>query len=314
MSFAQVLKSELMSLKVSKMEQKSELSALLKLNGLLHYRNNKLSLDFVTENASIARHVFTLIKDVYDSTSKITIQKSSFKVKKSYILQIEKDVDDILEDLELYGYDDCSIYQLRNLKTDAQKKSYLRGMFLASGSVNNPQVAKYHFEIKDKNYAHSLQILELLNYFSFNAKLIERKSHYVVYVKSAEKIVELFAYMGAVKGLLFFEQLRLTRDIKNNTNRITNCEQANYEKSFTAGKKQVDMIEKIDQYVGLDTLDEKLQIVCEFRLEYPEYSLQELADVMADELGIEISKSGLNHRFRKLKQIFENIIESNHDK
>lgn len=303
MSFAQVVKTELISLETSLEEQKSELSALIKINGSLHFTNGSLSIQVTTENVAIARHMFGLVKRVYGLTCKITIKNSSFKSKNTYVLEIEQQVDFILDELELFDYDDASIHVLQMLETEQLKKAYLRGAFLASGSINDPKTAKYHFEVKDKNYAHALQLLELMNYFELNAKLIERRNHFVIYIKESEKIVEMLAYMHAIKALMFYEQIRLTRDIKNTTNRTTNCEQANYEKSYNAGLEQLEYIDRIERVLGNDFLDDKLQIVCEFRKKYPEYSLNELADVMSEELAIEITKSGLNHRFRKIKEI-----------
>ncbi len=301
MSYASSVKNELTNLEITDYSY-WELSALIKMNGLLVFSNGKLNIVFNTENASIARHVFKLIKKFFQFVPKITIAKNTGFNKHTYSLVITKNVNKVLDDLCIDFSEVKPLSKQTHLQKDQNKRYYLRGAFLASGSINNPQTAKYHFEIKSKDEAQASLLQEICTSFDLPAKIIERNGIFVIYIKEAEKIVDCLGYMGAVNSLMFYENIRITRDMRNATNRVANCEQANYEKSFNAARKQIDNINLIEKNIGIKILDDKLQVLCKYRILYPEYSLAELADVMSEELDETYSKSKLNHWFRKIAQ------------
>lgn len=309
MSFAQSVKNELIALQVDEYSI-SELAALIKINGTLSFTNKGLKINVVTENASIARRIFSLVKEFLNQTCQIVIVRNRSFAKNQYMLSLEKDVDDILEKLDIDFVDKRSLKEHKLINNLEYKKAYLRGAFLASGSINNPKTAKYHFEIKDSDYNHAKVLKSLLNSFKLNSKIIERNNLHVVYIKESEKIVDVLAYMGATQAMFFYENIRITRDFRNKTNRIANCEQANYEKSYNAAIKQLDNIKIIEDTVGLEILDQKYQSLCKYRKLFPEFSLVELADVMTEELGEPFSKSKLNHWFRTINKKAEVIKNS----
>lgn len=312
MSFAQNVKKELVNATIDEYAI-SELAALIKINGSYVFNSQSPRIIINTENPSIARRIFSLVKYFFNQTCQISIVKNSNFAKKKYRLSLEKDVLDIMEKLDISFIDNKEYKDLTLIKDINYKRAFLRGAFLASGSINNPQTAKYHFEIKDYDYDHAVVLMEALNSLDLNSKIIERKDVYVVYIKEAEKISEILALMGANEAVLFYENIRITRDMRNQANRIENFEQANYEKSFNAAQKQLDNIELIEKNIGLNILDEKYQILCKYRKMFPEYSLLELADIMSEELETTFTKSKLNHWFRKINEKAQ-VIRENIDK
>lgn len=312
MSFAQNVKKELISLEINEYSL-SELSALIKINGSLSFSNKGLKINVITENPSIARRIFSLVKYFFNQACQISVIENSGFSKNKYSLSIEKNVDAVMEELDISFSQDRTFDDYKLIQDIEHQKSYLRGCFLASGSINNPQTAKYHFEIKDNDYNHATVISQLLNNFELKSKIIERQKTFVVYIKEAEKIVDCLSYMGAIQALFFYENIRVTRDVRNQTNRVANCEQANYEKSYNAAQKQLHNIDVIEETIGLGVLDDKHQLLCKYRRLFPEYSLNELADVMSEELGMDFSKSKLNHWFRKINKQAEIIIEKSNE-
>ena len=190
------------------------------------------------------------------------------------------------------------------LDDDAKVRSYLRGAFLATGSVNNPETSRYHLEIYSLYEDHNNTICEMMNRYGLNARKTERRSGYITYLKEAEKIADFLSLIGATNSMLRFEDIRIVRDMRNSVNRIVNCETANMNKVADAANKQIENIQFIEQTVGLSSLPQKLQDVARARLAHPEISLKELGEVVADG---PISKSGINHRLRKLNEFAEQL-------
>lgn len=182
------------------------------------------------------------------------------------------------------------------------KRAFLRGTFLASGSVSNPQKS-YHFEISEPEQGRAEQLVELIRSFEVDAKSIVRKNYYVVYVKEGAQVAELLNIMEAHRALMQFENVRIVKDVRNSVNRQVNCETANLSKTVNAARKQYEDIILIRDRVGLHTLSEALEEVAQLRLEYPEASLIELGDMLNPKLG----KSGVNHRLKKLSEYAESL-------
>ena len=154
------------------------------------------------------------------------------------------------------------------------------------------------------------QILKLLNYFNFIAKLIKRGYKNVVYLKSSESISDLIKLFNATAALFYFEDIRIYRDHKNMVNRLNNCEIANQEKVFKTGQKQLENIKFLKEHDLMDLLDEKTQLVIEMREKYPEVSYQELAEIITEETDWKVGKSGINHRFIKINELIEKYKKS----
>ena len=199
------------------------------------------------------------------------------------------------------GYDAQAINPL-TVSAVCCKRAYLRGAFICTGSVSDPE-KQYHLEFSNSDYDHAAALKGLIASFGIDAKIIERKNHYIVYIKEGEQIVDMLNVMSAHKALLEFENLRVVKELRNNLNRIVNCETANLNKVVSAGVRQAEAIEYIRNTVGLSYLSPSLQEMAKIRLEYPDLSLKELGEKLTPPMG----KSGVNHRLKKICDIANDL-------
>ena len=311
-SYASDVKKELTSLPVHPEHAKAELAAFLRMNGVLSLHDHQFSLDITTENPAIARRIFSLIKTAYGIEPLLIVSKK-MKLKKNYqyLVRLQKQVHEILTDLEIFDSNNGLITGIpeKIMSSEQRAMSYLRGAFLASGSVNNPETSRYHLEIYSLYEDHNQDLLKLMNnFFYLNAKETRRRSGYIAYLKEAEKIGDFLHIVGAVNAMLAFEDLRIMRDMRNSVNRLVNCDTANLKKTANAAAKQVEDIQLIEEKFGLENLPEKLTVLARFRLTHPELSLKEVAAQVPDG---PISKSGVNHRFQKIREIAKQLKEEN---
>ncbi|MDT2494125.1 DNA-binding protein WhiA [Enterococcus avium] len=306
MSFAAEVKKELTGLAVQKNLAQAELAALIRMNGSLSLNNHQFVLNVQTENAAIARRIFTLLKEHYGVRSELLVRRK-MKLKKNnvYIVRLKQETQKILLDLDIM---DGAMFQshISNEIKQSEKKTraYLRGAFLASGSVNNPETSRYHLEISSIYEEHNQDICDLLNQFDLNARTLERRNGCITYLKGAEKIADFLTLIGATNSMLKFEDVRIVRDMRNSVNRLVNCETANMNKTIDAASKQIENIHFIEATVGLQSLPEKLQEIAELRIQNPEISLKELGEMIPSGA---ISKSGINHRIRKINDFADNL-------
>ena len=305
MSFSMNIKDEISRIDEGKTEKIAELSAIVRNSGTID--NN---LKIIIENNSVARRVFKLFKEIYDVTAIITVRRrTGLSNNLIYILTINKKYQDILKDLSIYDkYNNYLEIPHDYLISDIDDiRAYLRGVFMTCGSVNDPKTSRYHLElvVDTNNYAKFIN--KILNDLKLNSKIIRREKNYMVYIKEAEKISDFLRLIKSYNGVMYFEDIRIYRDHKNMTNRLNNCEQANMDKIFITANNQIKDIEKLKKHKLIDTIEPKIKEVIEYRLKYPESSLSELANIMTNELGYKISKSGLNHRFRKIKTIVSKL-------
>jgi cell division protein WhiA len=307
MSFASETKKELTNLEVKPCCSIAELSAMIRMNGSLSFSNRKMVVDIQTENAAIARRIYTLLKRNYQVQVELLVRKK-MRLKKNnvYIVRLAERAREILEDTKIIGEGFTIIHDISPdlIKKKCCKRSYLRGAFLAGGSVNNPETSSYHLEIASLYKEHNDSLCELMNTFGLNSKTLERKKGYITYLKEAEKITEFLNIVGAHNSLLRFEDVRIVRDMRNSVNRLVNCETANLNKTIGASLRQVENIRFIDRTVGLQILPEKLREIAELRMNYTEVTLKELGEMVS---GGTISKSGINHRLRKIDEIAEKL-------
>lgn len=300
MSFTSIAKDEISKIELSDIDSISELSAIIQSNAII---DKKITI--ITENSSVARRVYTLIKKVCNVNPKVTVRKGyNYNKKMHYILEINNN-NNILKNLGIKENEpEEFIYA-----DDDLIRAYLKGVFLMCGSINDPKTSRYHleFNLNNKNYANF--ICKLLNTFNLNSKFLARENRYMVYIKEAEKISDFLRLVGAYNAVLYYEDIRIYRDHKNMTNRLNNCEQANVDKIIETANKQLKEIELIEKNTGLDILSEKEQEAAIYRKKYPEASLVELAEIISVETGVNITKSGLYHRFRKISNIANKITE-----
>ena len=234
----------------------------------------------------------------------VRIQKR-FRVKQIYILSINEKIPLILETLGIYKNNKKITIEEYLLANDEEKTSFLRGLFLATGSISNPSTSGYHLEFNIGTKKDALYIIKLLKEFNIVSRLLKRLHNYMVYIKSAEMISDLLKRFNAINSMFYFEDIRIYRDHKNMVNRLNNCEIANQEKTIATGLKQLEDIKYLEDNDLLPLLDEKIKEVITYRLKYPETSYQELADIISQETNHKISKSGINHYFRKIRQLAE---------
>ncbi len=303
LSFASETKKELTQVEANDSCLKAEVSALIRMNGVVSFANKQLSLDVQTENAAIARRLYTIIKKLYSYNVELLVRKK-MRLKKNnvYICRIREGARELLKDLDIISSDFQFNHSLSNslIQNKNEKRAYIRGAFLAGGSVNNPETSSYHLEIYSLYKEHGEALAELLNNFQLNAKTIERKKGFVTYLKEAEKISDFLGLVGAFQAMLKFEDVRIVRDMRNSVNRIVNCETANLNKTIGAAIRQVDNIKFIENSIGLDQLPEKLREIARLRVEYQDVTLKELGEMVSTGA---VSKSGVNHRLRKIDEI-----------
>jgi len=304
MTFSFNVKDEVTRLESSKLEYIAELSSIIRNSAEIN-ENIIISI----ENNAVARRIYKLIKNIYGVTPIITVRKKYFSNGLSYILTIKNKKYEILKDLSIINNDNSylNIPKEYIISDEEEIRAYLRGLFVVCGSVNDPKKSRYHLEFVVDNNEYAKFIKDLINNYNLNAKIIKRAKNYTVYIKEAEKISDFLRVIKAYNAVMYYEDIRIYRDHKNMTNRLNNCEQANVDKIIMTSTAQIKDIEKLKKYDMIDLLDEKIQELIEYRLKYPESSLQELSEIISLETGNKITKSGLNHRFRKIKKIVANL-------
>lgn len=302
-SFSREVKEEVVFNDFDVCCSKAMLCAIIKINGTLSLNHQGLTLTVRTENAKIASKVHKMLKELYAPRIEFLVSRK-MKLKKNnvYILRISK-AREILDDLSLMsGLGFSEKPNARILSKDCCKRAYLAGAFLSCGSVNNPETSNYHLEMSVNEESYADVLLSLMNRFDLHAKTIKRRSKYVIYLKSSEKIGDFLRAIGASQSVMNFESTRIDRNMANTVNRWNNCDIANEMKTMASANKQIEDINIVAMFLGLEMLDEKTRSIAEVRLKYPELSLLELASVYHQETGITISKSGLHHRLKKISE------------
>lgn len=300
MSFTSTVKNELSKLKIGQIEAITLLSSILKNSAV----TDNQSIKITTENSSVARQIFNLIKNIYNITPKITVRKGyNYNKNYIYILELKEKKELIIKDLCL----DKNIPNSYIIDDDVLTRIYLSGVFISRGSINDPKKSRYHLEFMLDNVEYAEFIKDKLNMYDLNSKLIKKDNRYMVYVKEAEKIGDFLRMINAIQALLYFEDIRIYRDHKNMTNRLNNCEQANVDKIIETASNQVKDIELIESIGGMDLLDDKVKIAATYRMKYKEASLIELSEIISVETNVPITKSGLHHRFNKIKELANRI-------
>ena len=309
MSFTVTIKEEITSIKSTESELIAELSGYIRNNSII----SKDKITMTTENNFIVERVTNSIKDIFDVTPKVKeIENLNFSKNTLYEITIKDDVTNILKTLGIKE-DNKYLDTVPEYIVGANEeiRGYLRGVFLGSGSINDPKKSRYHMELLINKPEESVFIQKLLNIFDLNAKILNRDKGYMIYIKEAEKISDFLKILGANKAVMYYEDVRVYRDKKNKTNRLNNCEQANMDKIIENATSQLENIEIIEENDGLVLLDDKVKEALEYRKKYPETSLKELAEIISLETNKPITKSGLNHRLKKLKDLADKFRKMN---
>lgn len=313
MSFSSVTKNELSRIPLEdRCCAIAELAALVRMNGFIQISGNKkVNLKFSTENAAIARRTFSLLKKLYRIDIDVMVRKNKqLKKNNNYLIAVSstKETKKILNDVGLIVGDSSDFFKInykiptKLVKKRCCKRAYIRGAFLGGGSISNPEKT-YHLEFVTNSQQHSEELSNLINSFGLNSKIVIRKDSFVIYLKEGEQIVDLLNIMEAHIALLKLEDIRVLKDMRNNINRMVNCETANLGKTINASIRQIENIEYIEETIGLYKLPINLQEVAELRLEHKDASLKELGNMLNPPIG----KSGINHRFRRIEEIAERL-------
>lgn len=283
MSFSQAVKEELS--KISNLSNKQ----CVKIEFLGYSKTNNVSivdniLRFSTESEYNINRFAKLLNNLNDTNYKIELQG------KNYVITSK----------------DKTIFTLLNneisLTNDIEEKAFVRGVFLGSGSINNPK-NKYHIEIIFKEEKVAQRVLKILEKYEIYFKILEKLNGTSIYSKDGEEISKFLAFIGANSAVLKFEDIRVYREMRNNVNRLVNCETANLTKTVGAAVKQIEAIKMIKQKGKLNEMTDNLKEIAELRIQYPEASLVELGEKLNPPIG----KSGVNHRLKAIIKIAEEL-------
>ncbi|MCH4888971.1 DNA-binding protein WhiA [Acidaminobacter sp. JC074] len=311
MSFSSKAKNELARrTSDSKCCQMAELSALVRVSGTIQLRGlGKTDLLITTENPAIGRMIFVLFKRSMRIHTDLEVVKNNvLRKNNSYQIKIT-DATDILKRLEIMVEKDDSIVINNGLpkkliEDECCRRAYIRGVFLGGGSLSDPEKS-YHLELITHREDYANELKDLINSYNLHARVIARKKNFIVYLKEGDQIVDLLNIIGAHTALMSFENVRIVKSMRNNINRLVNCETANLNKMVNAAVKQKKHIEIIEQYAGLDSLPDGLKEIAMIRLNNTDLSLKELGEMLSPPIG----KSGVNHRMKKIEKIALDIID-----
>ena len=296
MSFTGTVKNEITTLKITETAKIALISGFFRNN----YQIIKDSITISSENDA----VITYLKELLDSYEEVSyseelLDNNNFSKNKLKALVIVDGDNFIKETFSL----DSEVVPSYLVESDDEVRGYLRGVFLSSGSINDPKTSRYHLEFLIEKSEEAVFVQKLLNNYSLNVKVLSRDKGFMLYIKEADKISDFLKIIGCSKAVLYYEEIRVYRDTKNKTNRINNCEQANMDRVLQTAMDQLNYIKILEDNMAIELLDDKTKEALEYRKKYQEASLKELSEIISLETGKRITKSGLNHRFRKIKEL-----------
>lgn len=331
MSFSRKVKEELSShLSAARHCQIAEAAAIISMCGRICINEkNEYYIKIHTENLTVARKYFNLIQAAFSVQCEIRVSRhricQKYRTKPDsedvphirikscmYHVMIRNAEDSmrVLEAVKLLDRqgnirEELSLTQNLVIQNTCCKRAFLRGIFLAGGSISDPEKS-YHLEIVTQVLPKAEQLCEIIRTFDIEARIVKRKKVYVVYLKDSSQIVDFLNVCEAHIALMELENIRIMKEMRNSINRQVNCEAANIGKTIRASVRQADDICLIRDKRGLESLPENLIEIAKLRLQFPDASLKELGDKVSPPLG----KSGVNHRLRRLSEIAERIRDS----
>ena len=283
----------------------AEISALLRMGGSVVIKNYTMGVDFSTENAALARRVLQFVKTNFKLPIEVmAVRSKKLRKKNRYTVKISpsKETEKFIHYLGILPDEESLDLERRIMQSFCCRKAFLRGAFLAGGSVSKP-TSNYHLEIVSQSKDLSSLILKLMKSMNLSAKITDRKGNYIVYIKAGDAITSFLSIIGAHSALMDFENIRIVKDMRNQANRVVNCETSNLNKVVDAALKQTAIIEYLKQTSEFDKLSPVLQEAAELRLNHPEESIAELAKLARGNVG----KAGMNHRFRKMQNLAKDL-------
>lgn len=307
-SFTNEIKNEITAnINLDTEMKRSLLATFIRVNGTIKFKNKNEYLILRTENAKVAKFIYSLIKDLYEDVVVSFSFRKTMKFYKAteYLVNIINGGTTIFSSLDINLLESKINQELIN-KED-KIRGFLMGLFLACGSCNSPKTSNYHFEfyVSDENLAKNiLKIINKIKSSQFDFKLTKRRNNFVIYLKKSDQISGFLAFLDASTCCIKFEDVRVSRDYSNINNRLIICDQYNYKKSIDKANVQIEQIKLIDKHLGIDNIiNEKVQLLCKLRLKDPEASYADLSSMMSEELNIPVSKSNIGHLFRKIENM-----------
>ncbi|PUU95235.1 DNA-binding protein WhiA [Halanaerobium sp.] len=306
MSFTDQVKEELTHKdKYDYSEQLAELAALIRIDGSIQISNKHLAVKITLYHGNLARRIYSLIKERFGFSIEIRVrQDKRFNLSHSYdiIVTPQPGVREFLLELGFLTPDNSLVFHIKDeyLNSRQLSQAYLRGLFLGGGSVNKPQ-SEYHLEFRCERESVAEDLKILLAKFELEAHQTQHKGYHVIYFKSYAEVVKVLNIIGAHQAMLKMENDHIVKELKNDVNRRVNFETANLEKSVSAAMDQLEYIDIIERKEGLESLSPGLQEMAEVRRGNPYASLKELGEIL------DLSKSGVNHRLRRIKKIAQNL-------
>ncbi len=308
MSFSVQVKDELARIEDRRCCRAAELAALIRLNGRIGSNQERLTLTIGTDRAAVARKIYKCLKEVFGLPARVTVRKRA-RLRKNNRYAVEVEGTPGLEralfrlGASVPGGSEQTGIKPDLISRECCRRSYLRGAFLARGSVSNPQ-SEYHLEILVDSESEAVNLTRVMRMLGLEPGITPRKQKWVVYIKDGGRIVDCLNMMGAHAALLEFENARIVKEMRNQVNRLVNCDTANLNKTVRAGVRQEEMIRLLIDRIGLQKIPPNLKEVAELRLQQPDASLRELGEMASPPL----SKSCVNHRLRKLEALARRIL------
>jgi len=309
LSFSQQVKEELTSNQYENVAKlKALLAAYIRITATIVFINKTTYLYISSENAKTIKFIYEKLTSLYKAEIHLITNKGN-KRKAKYQIEIVSNVDEIIDDLKI-DFLDGKISR-ETVYNDQTISGYLAGSFLSSGSVNSPHSSDYHLELAFTNENYCKWVGKLFNRFrgyQLEPKKTIRRNKYVIYFKRSDQISNFLVLIGAVHSCMEFENVRVDRDFMNTTNRLSNFDTANMERTIKTAKKQIEEITYIQEVLGLNAIsNRKAELLCELRLEHESASMEDLAKLMSEILGKEITKSNINHLFRNIHALYLRI-------
>ncbi|HIQ91834.1 MAG TPA: DNA-binding protein WhiA [Candidatus Copromonas avistercoris] len=308
MSFSSQIKDELShQMSQARHCQIAETAAILSLCGRIQISgDDRYSIKIHTENVTVARKYFTLLKKTFNIVTEISVRRNVHLSKNriySVCIRQNEDALRVLRATKLLSEEgevgeNLSVVGNVVVQNPCCRRAFLRGAFLAAGSVSDPEKF-YHLEIVCATEPKAKQIRSIMATFGIEARIVVRKRHYVVYIKEGNQIVDMLNVMEAHRSLMEFENVRILKEMRGNVNRQVNCETANINKTVSAAISQIEDITYIRDRLGFESLPDGLAQIARARLMKPEATLKELGE----DLDPPVGKSGVNHRLRKLSEL-----------
>ena len=305
MSFAREVKKELLGIDNLNCCQNAVFAGILHLLADVSISIGSLNISIKTPINSVIRYLLPIFKHKYNLDGELSYKlENGLKSQKYYYLKYRQVSNDILSEYHLLPLDSFMATD-ELFDNECCKSAFVRGCFIAKGSINDPKKSNYHLEIMFKKIESANLVKQFLEENDVKSNVIQKKNQYLLYIKKSEEISKFLAYVGATEGVFEFENSRILRDYYNNVNRTINCDIANGNKSLQYCKKQQEAIEYLEKYNIVPKLSNRLQDAIMLRKEYPDSSLFELSELSSNILGKKLSKSGISHCMREIMNVYE---------